>query len=117
MGSLVVYMALLPVTHLMVTCCGKCFKKSKVWFYLRKNFEYKTYLNFYVGYQIIFLTSTIIYMRLSKTYYGDYISATRLLTFEFYLSLFFLASSFILISGLLIVACAKRWWRLKAELV
>ena len=52
----------------------------------------------------------------SKTYWGIYISATRLLTFDFYASLLSLIASFLLPTGLCIVAQQNKWWGLDVEL-
>ena len=76
----------------------------------------KAYHELFVGYQIVFLMSSTIYMCLSKTYYGGYVSATRVLAFGCYLSMFLLASTMVLISKILIVANSKGWWGLEVTL-
>jgi hypothetical protein len=76
----------------------------------------KAYHEYFVMYQIFFLMSSTIYMCLSKTYYGGYVSATRVLAFGCYLSIFLLASTVVLMSEILIVANSKGWWGLEVTL-
>ena len=115
LGSLAIYMALLPLFHLLVFCGARCFRTNKMCHFLSLNLS-KAYHEFFVGYQIVFLMCSIVYMCLSKTYYGGYVSATRVLAFGCYLSMFLLASTLVLISEILIVANSKGWWGLDATL-
>ena len=108
-------MSLLPLFHLLVFCSAKCFRTNKVFHFLNLNL-WKTYHEFFVGYQIVFLMGSIIYMCLSKTYYGGYVSATRVLTFGCYFSIFLLVSTIVLISNILIIANSKGWWGLEVTL-
>ncbi len=76
LGYLVVYMPLLLMVSSLVSCGGK----NKTCNFLRRHLSYKACLNFYVAYQIIFLISGFIYLWKSETYWGGYVSATRLLS-------------------------------------
>ena len=112
LGSLVVYMVLLPIMHIMVGCGGRCFKRNKVWRFWRRKISYKAYLNFYTTFQIVFIISACIFMWMNKTYWGGHVSATRILTLEFYVSLFSLMASFLLLTGLCMTKQYTKWWSL-----
>ena len=126
-GSLVLYMAFLPIVHLTIKI-ARCLissglqegasRTTRACFFLNKNLNLKTYVNFLAGYQIIFVTSALIYLLNTEKFTITVKETHRVkgkktiqemtyATFDFTFAVFLLAFVFALYLSLFIVTRLK----------
>jgi hypothetical protein len=82
-----------------------------------ENISTLSYFNFEMSSSIMQLTGAFVYLRVSETYFGYKVSATRILHYDMFVSITSLSSMLYLIIHLTATAHNKGWWGLRERLV
>ena len=96
--------------------CGKL-RLRRRYIHLIENISTPSYFNFEMSTSIIQLTSALVYLRFSETYYAYMISATRMFHFDLYVAIISLVSPLYLCIHLVATANNKGWWGLDERLI
>jgi hypothetical protein len=84
---------------------------------LLENISTRSYFHFEMSSAIIQLTCAFVYLRFSKTYYTQMISATRILDNDMFVAIISLVSTVYLCIHLMATAHSQGWWGLHERLI
>ena len=96
--------------------CGKLRLKRR-YIYLLENISTPFYFNFEMSISIIQLTCAFVYLRFSETYWGNKLSATRIVHYDMFVAITSLLSMLYLCIHISVTAYNKGWWGLHERLI